>query len=103
MRVQSTVQVRERGHRVLAQLTPLYGATQKLMEHYRQAGEVDRVVKVSPGRGANAQAEEDPAVILEALEDAFALQEFSVLVCDQVGPHVDRMFVFVVQFGGFQI
>ena len=45
-----------------------------------------RVVTISPGQGhGRALFEEDPQVIRESLEDAYALQEFSVLLCDQVG------------------
>ena len=47
---------------------------------------MSRVVTISPGQGqGRALFEEDPQVIRESLEDAYALQEFSVLLCDQVG------------------
>ena len=46
---------------------------------------MSRVVRISPGQGqGRALLEEEPQVILEALEDAHALQEFTVLFCDQV-------------------
>jgi len=83
--------VLEKGHKNLAQLTPVYGATQKLMEYYKTTGNVDKVIKISPGRGNNAMLEEDPMVIVEALEDAYALQEFSVLFCDQVASQTGRV------------
>ena len=35
--------------------------------------------------------EEDPHVIVEALEDAFAMQEFSILFCDQVASQTGRI------------
>jgi len=88
---------KEGGHRSVAQLSPLYGATQKLLEFYRTGGDIDRCVKVSPRTsktGARSQAamfEEDPSVIVEALEDALAMQEFSVLVCDQVSSQSGRI------------
>eukprot|EP00090_Calanus_glacialis_P047225 TRINITY_DN9685_c0_g1_i1.p1 TRINITY_DN9685_c0_g1~~TRINITY_DN9685_c0_g1_i1.p1 ORF type:complete len:1465 (-),score=349.19 TRINITY_DN9685_c0_g1_i1:88-4482(-) len=83
--------VREKGHKNLAQLTPVYGATQKLMDYYRSTGDIDKVLKITPGRGHNALLEEDPAVIVEALEDAYALQEFTVLFCDQVASQTGRV------------
>jgi len=83
--------VREKRHKVLAQLTPVYGATQKLMDFYKSTGDVEKVVKISPGRGHNALLEEDPSVIVEALEDAYALQEFTVLFCDQVASQTGRV------------
>ena len=47
---------------------------------------MSRVVAISPGQGqGRALFEEDSQVIRESLEDAYALQEFSVLLCDQVG------------------
>ena len=47
---------------------------------------ISRVVAISPGQGqGRALLEEDPQAIRESLEDAYALQEFSVLLCDQVG------------------
>ena len=83
--------VRARRHRVMAQLAPLYGATQKLLEFYRTQGQVDKVLKISPGRGDSALLEEDPGIIVEALEDAYAMQEFSVLFCDQVASQTGRI------------
>jgi 5-histidylcysteine sulfoxide synthase len=83
--------VKDRKHRVIAQLAPIYGATQKLLECYQATGSIDKVVKISPGRGHSALLEEDPTVILEALEDAWALQEFSVLFCDQVASQTGRI------------
>jgi hypothetical protein len=74
--------VKDRQHGVIAQLAPIYGATQKLLECYKEAGKIDKVVRISPGRGHSALLEEDPTIILEALEDTWALQEFSVLFCD---------------------
>jgi len=83
--------VREKNHKILAQLTPVYGATQKLMDYYKSTGDVDKVLKISPGRGHSAHLEEDPSVIVEALEDAYALQEFTVLFCDQVASQTGRV------------
>ena len=48
------------------------------------------MLKVSPGRGHSELLEEDAHVIVEALEDAFAMQEFSVLFCDQVASQTGR-------------
>jgi hypothetical protein len=80
----------EKGHRTMAILRPLYGATQKLLEAYRTSGSLDRVVSISPGQGQDqALLEEDPNVIREALEDAHAMQDFSVLFCDQVNRWAD--------------
>ena len=56
----------------------------------RDVGAVDKVLKVSPGRGHSELLEEDAHVIVEALEDAFAMQEFSVLFCDQVASQTGR-------------
>ena len=83
--------VKEKKHQVVGTLAPLYGATQKLLECYRAAGTIQKVVRISPGRGHSALLEEDPTVILEALEDAWALQEFSVLFCDQVASQTGRI------------
>jgi len=83
--------IQEKKHRVIAQLSPLYGATQKLLEYYKSTGDLDKVLKISPGRGHSALLEEDPHVIVEALEDAFAMQEFSVLFCDQVASQTGRI------------
>jgi len=83
--------VYEKKHKILAQLTPVYGATQKLMEYYKSNGAVEKILKISPGRGHSALLQEDPAVIVEALEDAYALQEFSVLFCDQVASQTGRV------------
>jgi len=83
--------VQEKGHKNLAQLTPVYGATQKLMDYYKSTGYVNKVLKISPGRGQNALLEEDSSVIVEALEDAYALQEFTVLFCDQVASQTGRV------------
>ena len=99
--------VKSGDHRVMAQLSPIYGATQKLMEYYRVNGIIDKVtvvimkcsdvneflqvLKISPGRGHSELLEEDPHVIFEALEDAFAMQEFSVLFCDQVASQTGRI------------
>ena len=55
------------------------------LDCYKTSGSLAKVLKISPGRGHSALLEEDPHVIVEALEDAFAMQEFSVLFCDQVG------------------
>jgi len=82
--------VQEKGHKNLAQLTPIYGSTGKLMDYYKSTGYVDKVLKITPGRGQNALIEENPAVIVEALEDAYALQEFTVLFCDQVASQTGR-------------
>jgi len=87
----------EEKHESIALLNPIYGATKKLLEYYSCRGDVRRLVKISPTRGklkARSQAalfEEDPAVIVEALEDAYAMQEFSVLVCDQVASQSGRI------------
>jgi len=83
--------VQDKGHKNLAQLTPIYGATQKLMDYYKSTGFVNKVLKITPGRGQNALLKEDPAVIVEALEDAYALQEFTVLFCDQVASQTGRV------------
>jgi len=83
---------REKGHKTIATLQPIYGATEKLLESYRIQGDLDRVLNISPGHGKNrALLEEDPQVIVEALEDAYALQEFTVLFCDQVASQSGRV------------
>jgi len=86
--------VKERGHRSIGLLQPLYGATQKLIGSYKKTADVDRVVTIVPGQGkakGRGLLEEDPQVIREALEDAHALQEFSVLCCDQVASQSGRI------------
>eukprot|EP00111_Clytia_hemisphaerica_P016719 TCONS_00049577-protein len=80
--------VRQQGHKSIASLFPLYGATAKLLEYYDSEELLSTLTRISPGE--NPLLEENPEIIVNSLEDAYNLQPYTVLFCDEIASQSGR-------------
>lgn len=79
---------KKHGHTQVACLMPLYGATAKLLEYYDSEETFSTFTRISPGE--NPLLEENPGVIIGALEDAYNMEQFTVLFCDEIASQSGR-------------
>lgn len=80
--------IREQKHKDLACLIPIYGATAKLLQYYDSENMLSTLTRISPGE--NPLLEENPDVIVSTLEDAYQVQPFTVLFCDEIASQSGR-------------
>ena len=75
----------------VAYLSPIYGATQNLIQSYLE--DVRSRIKVTEIVPENALFQEDPNIILKAIDDAQRenCPSFSVLICDEIASQSGRI------------
>jgi len=80
--------IRQQKHKDVACLLPLYGATAKLLQYYDSEEMLSTLTQISSGE--NPLLEENPDVIVSSLEEAYRMQPFTVLFCDEIASQSGR-------------
>ena len=70
----------------IAFLSPLYGATRKLLQYYQHEGHIADIIDVNPGL-----IEEDSSKIVPVLETTYREKPFTVLFCDEISSQSGRI------------